>query len=134
MNTAGAALLMLFNNKGEILLQHRPHTVPVLPNHWGFFGGDKEKGEDFIDALKREIFEELEYRVQNPQLFAIGKLPDREGTKQIFVEDYDEKQTLHMNEGQDMRWFSKDQMANLKMADDDHETAQRVLSTYGRKQ
>lgn len=59
---AVAALLVL--QDGHYVMQLRD-TLPRIfyPGHWGCFGGAVNSGEDPVDALKREIEEELEYRL-----------------------------------------------------------------------
>ncbi|MCT4616592.1 MAG: NUDIX domain-containing protein [Candidatus Gracilibacteria bacterium] len=50
--------LILFNKKGEILVQDRKN-ISKLGEMWGFFGGGLKKGETPEKALIREIMEEL---------------------------------------------------------------------------
>jgi 8-oxo-dGTP pyrophosphatase MutT (NUDIX family) len=55
---AAAAILRL--DDGRYLLQHRdalPHIF--FPDHWGLFGGALEESETEIEALRRELHEEL---------------------------------------------------------------------------
>jgi 8-oxo-dGTP pyrophosphatase MutT (NUDIX family) len=102
----------------------------TLPGYWGFFGGDKEDGETAFQALAREIREELEYRVHSPRLVAVQKIPhSKEGDlKLVFAEEYDEAQPLRLHEGQGMRWFSKREIEQLRMAEDDRNTAKNIFS------
>ena len=102
----------------------------TLPGYWGFFGGDKEAGETVFEALAREIREELEYRIYNPRLVAVRKIPHSEAgdLKLVFAEKYDENQPLHLHEGQDMKWFSSRELDNILMAEDDRKTAKNVFT------
>ena len=61
---AVAAIIHTSNNK--YLLQHRDDKEEIFyPGHWGCFGGAIEKNESKIDALKREMHEELELNTDN---------------------------------------------------------------------
>ncbi len=44
----------------KILLQLRDNKKNIIfPNKWGFFGGEVNKNENHYNAIKRELFEEL---------------------------------------------------------------------------
>lgn len=52
--------LHVFNNKGELYLQKRPHWKDIQPNKWDTaVGGHIALGEDTQTALRREAQEEL---------------------------------------------------------------------------
>ena len=62
--TAGAVIL---NDKGEVLLlKHRFRPG----SGWGLPGGFMEKGEQPIDALRRELREEIGLEVDDVKVFA----------------------------------------------------------------
>ena len=57
---AVAAIIVL--EDGRYLLQHRDDIPQIwYPDHWGCFGGAVDEGEDPITALKRELYEEIEF-------------------------------------------------------------------------
>lgn len=57
---AVAAIILL--EDGRYLLQHRDDLPQIwFPDHWGCFGGGVDAGEDPLVALRRELFEEIEF-------------------------------------------------------------------------
>lgn len=65
---AVAALLVLPD--GRYVMQLRDPLARIFyPDHWGCFGGAIDPGEAPIDALHRELMEELEYAVEEAAEF-----------------------------------------------------------------
>ena len=66
---AVAALLVL--EDGRYVMQLRD-ALPNLfyPNHWGCFGGEVESGELPLEALRRELREELEFEMREASEFS----------------------------------------------------------------
>jgi len=55
---------------GRYLMQHRDSTPEIwYPDHWGCFGGAVHNGEDPRDALRREVYEELEFELGDATYF-----------------------------------------------------------------
>ena len=52
------AVVFLVDSRGHVLLQHRDEHAPRAANQWGIVGGHVEPGEDFDDAVHRELLEE----------------------------------------------------------------------------
>jgi mutator protein MutT len=115
------ALIILLNGQKEFLLQLRDKNAGIAPNIWSFFGGGIESGETPEAALFREIKEELEYKPKNPKLFLVQEyvFGGNSGAKYVFIDKYDSSQKLHLNEGEDMGWFSHERSKDLDMADYD---------------
>ncbi len=85
MKSFRAAFCIFYcSNSGRFLLEHRSNEVKN-GNRYGMFGGGIEKGEEPIEGLKRELFEETGYRFNHfdvldttlPVLIA-GKLVKKE--------------------------------------------------------
>jgi len=57
-----AVAAIILTDDGQYLLQHRDDIPEIwFPDHWGCFGGAVDAGEDPIAALKRELYEEIEF-------------------------------------------------------------------------
>jgi 8-oxo-dGTP diphosphatase len=110
------ALIVLFNENNQILLQHRTNDAPTYPGYWGFFGGKIENSENPKNAIKRETFEELNYTLSNPKLVLTlnYKTETHHGKKFYFTKKYN-KNPLNLQEGQDMKWVTFVQAKNLKI-------------------
>ncbi len=68
---------LLYNSKGEVLLQHRDDKPDIAhPGLWSLFGGAVDAGETVEEALVREIWEELEYSVTEKRLWLIAQQPE----------------------------------------------------------
>lgn len=61
LTPADAAAAILHTEDGQYLLQQRDANPSIFyPGHWGCFGGALENGESPMDALRRELMEELQ--------------------------------------------------------------------------
>jgi 8-oxo-dGTP pyrophosphatase MutT (NUDIX family) len=71
LTPANAVAAIIRTDDGRYLLQHRDALPTIFyPDHWGCFGGAMEPGESPLDALRRELYEELELEVKGePALF-----------------------------------------------------------------
>lgn len=57
-----AVAAIILTEDGRYLLQHRDDIPQIwFPDHWGCFGGAVDAGEDPVAALKRELYEEIEF-------------------------------------------------------------------------
>ena len=127
MAVRDVSVFILYTSSGHILLQHRTDDAFRLPGYWAFFGGGIEHGENPMEALAREIREELSYLVRDPKFLLAQKIRDEENenTKYVFVEQYQD-QSLQLGEGQAMGWFSPDETHGLKMVDHDRFVVEQV--------
>ena len=62
-------VIILLNEKNEVLLQKKDLGYPWFPGKWCLFGGGIEPGEDPMQTLIREIEEELGSQPSEVRLF-----------------------------------------------------------------
>ena len=65
-----AVAAIIQHENGRYVMQHRDSRTDIwYPDHWGCFGGAVHDGEDPRDALRREVYEELEFKCAEPSYF-----------------------------------------------------------------
>ncbi len=113
-NKVAAALLM--NEKNEILLQLRDNKKTIdYPGYWGTLGGHCEENEEPVDALKRELKEEINFDVKESKF--IGILDD--GVKHevhLFKVQIRKKvNEITLNEGRKIEYFAFPKVLDIKI-------------------
>lgn len=114
------------NQKSELLLCKMRPDRGVFPGQWGFPGGGIELGETMVEALRRELWEELEIEVEEikPAIFKDGLyeklLPG--GNKQkiymifLIFTCMTRSTSIHLNlEFADYRWVKPDDLNGLDL-------------------
>lgn len=71
------AVLALIHRDGRYLLQRRAASNPVLPGLWEFPGGKVEGGETILEALGRELQEEVGMTILAAQPLSLLEGPVR---------------------------------------------------------
>jgi len=112
---------LLVTSDGRYLMQLRDNKQGLsLRNHWAFFGGEVEEGEDSQGALEREIFEELTYKIKKSVWFheAIYILPQhrhRITRKAYYIVpiEFGEIKSMVQKEGAGMKLMMLSEMLQL---------------------
>lgn len=102
---------LIIYKDGKILLQKREDTET-----WAIHGGGIEPGEKYIEALEREIKEELNIRPIDSKLFGIysgkelfNRYPSGDEVyvlNHVFIcKDYEGKINFNDGEVKDLKWF-----------------------------
>ena len=104
-------------SKGKILLQLRDQKPDIFyPGLWGLFGGNVDKSENPINALKRELEEEIKFRPQKVKLLFSWNHYKYNSVLHFFLVpltiDFED---LCLNEGQSMNLFSIEQISKLEI-------------------
>jgi 8-oxo-dGTP diphosphatase len=109
--------LLIENREGRVLLQLRDNKPGIpYPNRWGTFGGRIEEGETPEEAIAREVREELDYELSDPEWF--GNFPfDGYDIHMYRVVDHTlDLEDLAVKEGQRGGFFSLEEVRNADCA------------------
>jgi 8-oxo-dGTP pyrophosphatase MutT (NUDIX family) len=68
--TDAAAAILCVETDGYLMQLRDARPDIWYPDHWGLFGGGLDPGEDPLQALRRELREELELDLAEAQFFA----------------------------------------------------------------
>lgn len=109
--------LLIENSEGKVLLQLRDDNPDIpYPGCWGTFGGQIEGDETPEEGIRREIWEELEYELSDPEYF--GNFPF-DGYDIYMYRTVDRGLTLNdltVREGQEGRFFSLRELEGVDCA------------------
>jgi 8-oxo-dGTP diphosphatase len=110
-------VLCMVYDKDKILLQDR------VKEDWRgmtFPGGHVEKEESFVQAVKREIYEETGLTIKNPKLCGVKQFQtDDEERYIVFLFRTDQYEgTLTSSDEGEMTWISRDMLKNYPLVDD----------------
>lgn len=113
-----AAVALVTNQNGEILLQLRDDNHEIAhPNLWGLLGGGCEDGEDPLQAVLREVFEEAELVAETAD--PLYRLVDFEGSRNLItvfgITTTEQLTDLRLHEGQDLRFFSRQHIRDIQL-------------------
>lgn len=91
---------VIFDARGNILITQRSPTG-THPLDWEFPGGKRETNETLIEALKRELKEEINIACQNPEPYLINEhqYPDYCIRLHVYLVKYYQG-TVNINENQ----------------------------------
>ena len=116
---AAAAVIVI--DDGRYLLQLRDNKEGIFfPDHWGLFGGGVEEGEQPVDALRRELKEELGLEVVEPRPFTRFEFDLAPiGLKKIYREFFEVHlpaaivPSLQLGEGAAFKIFTRNQVLDM---------------------
>lgn len=121
LNAGDAAAAIIVTEDGRYLLQLRDDLPQIwYPGHWGLFGGAIDPGENELEALHRELREELELEATETRLFTGFEFDlNPEAKRRHFRNYYEVRVTeatvgrLILHEGAEMRLLSGDEALSL---------------------
>ena len=98
------AVGVLFDAQGRFLMTTRP-SGKAYAGHWEFPGGKIEPGETVVQALVRELQEEIGVTVANPELWKTEHIDYPHALVALhFCKVYQWSGELQMKEGQQYAW------------------------------
>jgi len=115
---AVAALIQL--EDGHYLMQHRDNVPSIwYPGLWGCFGGAVDIGENPVEALRRELYEELNFSITTATYFTRFDFDLSTIGKGAYYRIYyvvpmsqGEQERIVLHEGQGVQAFSGEELLN----------------------
>ena len=110
------ASVVLLNEKNEMLLYLRDNKKSIpYPSYWSTLGGHVEEDEKPLQALRREVREEIGFEVENPVF--LGNFDDKAGNEVYLYKAPINKriEELVLTEGQELRFFELQEIHRLKL-------------------
>ncbi|WP_282069377.1 (deoxy)nucleoside triphosphate pyrophosphohydrolase [Olleya namhaensis] len=122
------AAIIYFEN--EIFCVQRPENkLSYISKKFEFPGGKIEKGESKLEALKRELIEELNFiptKIEDLFLTVVHQYPDFELTMHSF-KCYSETKNIHLNEHISSEWLTIENINKLDWAEADIPIVNRLI-------
>jgi isopentenyl-diphosphate Delta-isomerase len=107
--------VLVYNSKGELLMQKRSMTKDTYPGYWAIsVGGHVTKGQSYKQAAKREMREELGIDAPlKPVKKWIDYLPDESEFGMLFKSYFDGPFSPEPKEIDMVKFFNPDQITKL---------------------
>ncbi|WP_452232999.1 (deoxy)nucleoside triphosphate pyrophosphohydrolase [Lacinutrix sp. MEBiC02595] len=122
------AAIIYFENK--IFCVQRPENkLPYISEKFEFPGGKIEKGESKVEALKRELIEELNFvptKIDDLFMTVVHQYPDFELTMHSF-KCYSETKEIELNEHISSKWLTTKTLNQLDWAEADIPIVNRLI-------
>jgi 8-oxo-dGTP diphosphatase len=131
-----AVKAIIYRSDKKLLLQKRDDNPEIpYPLHWNLFGGEVEVGENFNEALRRELIEEIEY---SPKLIESEIFQSKWKSIDlhyfpIFISKEDENIEFKLNEGIEYNWFSIDELVHLDIVPAIYENLFKISNYLSKK-
>ena len=121
------AVGVIYNSSGDILIALRPDDRP-LGGYWEFPGGKVEPGEEVLQALQRELKEELDITVT--QATPLLQQQHRYTKNEVLLDVWQVSQfigTPHGREGQRVTWVEPQALVDYQFPEANQAIITRIL-------
>ena len=109
---ASSTSILVHNNKILLILRDNKPEIPE-PNTWQLPGGGVEEGEDYFQAISRELQEEISIIPQ--QLKYLGSAPSDTKVFFAFLNDEEVTNIKLGNEGQKLEFFNLEDVLKINL-------------------
>ena len=118
----------IFQNDKVLSVQRAEHEKEYVSLKWEFPGGKVEAGEQFEEALVREIREELSVDIEISKFFMTVEhtYPNFHLVMHVYRCDLTEGEVI-LNEHVDMKWLKVDELDQLDWAEADIPIVKRLM-------
>lgn len=108
---------VVLREKKLLCVRRTQNTKEYISSKWEFPGGKVEHGENQIQALKREILEELHIEIQNIEFLMTVEhtYPDFHLVMHAYTCEISSGEPV-LTEHVDLKWLSVDELAELDWA------------------
>ena len=107
---------IIFNSKKQILISQRSPLKEVLPLKWECNGGALLSGEDIIDGIIREIYQELGIKLLREEAVFLKTAKHNNSFKEIYLFKKDiPKEDIKFIDGEaiDVKWVDIDEFIKM---------------------
>jgi isopentenyl-diphosphate delta-isomerase type 1 len=105
------AFILVFNSKGEMLMEKRSMKKDLYPGWWDIVAGHPKLGEEYEKAAKREMREEIGVTCELKALFKMIVESEREReVAQTFSCMHEGPFRVNRKESDEVRFFSRKEM------------------------
>ena len=108
--------IWIFNQNGDILIQRRSDTRPLMPGEWAATGGSAFSNESSRHAASRELQEELGIKLNRHNLKLIKRMLRRFSITDIWAARVNvdiSELTLQKDEVAEAKWVTKEQLNQM---------------------
>lgn len=116
----GLAVRVILNDEhNRILMLRRSKDSRSNPEKWEIPGGKVDEGENFDDALLREVLEEtgLKISLNDPVCVAKQYLPHINAVHLIMTGEIKEGNLILSHEHDDYKWIPKEELGSIELVD-----------------